>query len=73
MDHLDVRRLEHIYREGNAPADLLAKGSCSLDLSFKTFESPPANIINVVLVDQIGIIFFKICNINQYNDSLMER
>ncbi|OMO90214.1 Endonuclease/exonuclease/phosphatase [Corchorus olitorius] len=62
MDLLNVRKIEHTYREGNDCADLLAKHGCTQDRSLILFHHPPTFISSLLLADTMGLTSPRICN-----------
>ena len=77
MGLLQIQTINHTFREGNAPADILAKASCGhLEADFVFFDQAPPNINTALLADQMGIAFFRICNFNpireDFNDPVTD-
>lgn len=52
-------RFEHILREGNAVADLLAKDDACADLRFQCLEAPPLAALLLLADDYRGTSFLR--------------
>ena len=52
-------QVQHVFREGNCPADALARWGCSMNNAFAVFNHPPsANILCLINSDLAGV-----CNV----------
>jgi hypothetical protein len=55
IQKLEDFRIQHIFREGNATADILAKAGTKLSCPFVLFDYPPTFVINQVVADSWGV------------------
>ena len=55
-----VVRLEHILREGNAVADLLAKDGARGNSRLTLLESPPSAALPLLADDYRGTLFLRV-------------
>ena len=60
IQKLEDFRIQHIFREGNATADILAKAGTKLSCPFVLFNYPPTFVINQVVADSWGVSYPRI-------------
>ena len=60
IQKLEDIRIQHIFREGNATADILAKARTKLSCLFVLFDYPLTFVINQVVVDNWGVKYPRI-------------
>jgi ribonuclease HI len=60
IQKLEVNRIQHTFREGNAMADILAKAGTKLSCPFVTFDYPPTFVIDQVVADSWGVKYPRI-------------
>ena len=58
--------MQHVYREGNCPADALARWGCLMDDTFVVFNHPPStDILCLINSDLAGN-----CNVRTLSNGL---
>lgn len=55
-------RIMHCFRQANWCADELARMSFRMNVDFKTYDSPPMDVLDVFEGDLNGMYFNKICH-----------
>lgn len=57
--------INHVFRETNSVANLLAKHGCIATASFTAFHVPPSFVLNTFHKDLIGTMYLR-CTCTQY-------